>query len=362
MLEGEVVVDTADGAFALGPGDYGVTAIGAPHALRNVSDAPARWAGDVGAAAAFAHRLATRTPCPRSRSAPRSSIDVRDPRTRSFGHIDPGNMEVDRQTQDMLAVSASMRTALLVYSGITVKMMIDAELGAQHLTMFMVQYEPRGFAGAHDHPFEETYLILEGEVDATFDDEPYRLGPGDIAWAGVGLRPLVREPRAGERAMARDAGAAAAVAALVPVRARLGPISSSTRRDGRGRSPDARRSDGRIERSWWSVERPGWGMDLAQRYAEQGRARGDLRTRRRAGRLDRLRDGGPRRRASRSTCRSRRAIAPALADVGPVDRLALAALQRDLNTVRDYDIEAAVRLVTLKLVGYTEVVHACSRD
>ena len=113
-------------------------------------------------------------------------IDVRDPRTRSFGHIDPANMEVDKQTQDMLAVSASMRTALLVYSGITVKMMVDPELGAQMLTMFMVQYEPRGLAGQHDHPFEETYMILEGSVDATFDGEPYRLEVGDIAWAGVG--------------------------------------------------------------------------------------------------------------------------------------------------------------------------------
>jgi NAD(P)-dependent dehydrogenase (short-subunit alcohol dehydrogenase family) len=50
-------------------------------------------------------------------------------------------------------------------------------------------------------------------------------------------------------------------------------------------------------------------------------------------------------------------IAPALAGVGSVDRLVLAALQRDLNTVKDYDIEAAIHLVTLKLVGYTEVVH-----
>lgn len=51
-------------------------------------------------------------------------------------------------------------------------------------------------------------------------------------------------------------------------------------------------------------------------------------------------------------------IAPALEGVGPVDRLALAALDRDENTVKDYDVKAAIRLVTLKLVGYTEVVHA----
>ena len=53
-------------------------------------------------------------------------------------------------------------------------------------------------------------------------------------------------------------------------------------------------------------------------------------------------------------------IAPALAGLGSIDRLALAALDRDLNTVKDYDIEAAIRLVTLKLVGYTETVHALS--
>ncbi|WP_369672682.1 SDR family NAD(P)-dependent oxidoreductase, partial [Enterococcus lactis] len=31
--------------------------------------------------------------------------------------------------------------------------------------------------------------------------------------------------------------------------------------------------------------------------------------------------------------------------------------ERDANTVRDYDIARARRLVTLKLVGYTETVH-----
>ena len=83
-------------------------------------------------------------------------------------------------------MSASMRTALLVYSGITVKMMVDSDLGAHLLTMFMVQYEPSGMAGRHDHAYEETYLILEGEVDAEFDDQTYHLVPGDVAWAGVG--------------------------------------------------------------------------------------------------------------------------------------------------------------------------------
>jgi NAD(P)-dependent dehydrogenase (short-subunit alcohol dehydrogenase family) len=50
-------------------------------------------------------------------------------------------------------------------------------------------------------------------------------------------------------------------------------------------------------------------------------------------------------------------IAAALADLGPVRRLALVAIDRDQNSVADYDIVRAIRLVTLKLVGYTEVVH-----
>ena len=51
-------------------------------------------------------------------------------------------------------------------------------------------------------------------------------------------------------------------------------------------------------------------------------------------------------------------IASALEGVGDVSRLVLAGVHRDLNTMRDYDIDEAVALVTLKLVGYTEVVHA----
>ncbi len=51
-------------------------------------------------------------------------------------------------------------------------------------------------------------------------------------------------------------------------------------------------------------------------------------------------------------------IAARLADVGDVDYLVLAAIERDVNKVNEYDIDAALRLVTLKLVGYTEVIHA----
>lgn len=50
-------------------------------------------------------------------------------------------------------------------------------------------------------------------------------------------------------------------------------------------------------------------------------------------------------------------IGAALSDVGAVDHLVIAAIDRDDNRVREYSIERAINLATLKLVGYTEVIH-----
>jgi NAD(P)-dependent dehydrogenase (short-subunit alcohol dehydrogenase family) len=50
-------------------------------------------------------------------------------------------------------------------------------------------------------------------------------------------------------------------------------------------------------------------------------------------------------------------IEAALADIPHVDRLALVAVDRDYNSARDYDVARARKIVTLKLIGYTEVAH-----
>jgi mannose-6-phosphate isomerase-like protein (cupin superfamily) len=52
--------------------------------------------------------------------------------------------------------------------------------------MFTVDYEPGGAAQSHDHPFEETYFFLAGEVEAELDGTRYTLRPGDVVFAGVG--------------------------------------------------------------------------------------------------------------------------------------------------------------------------------
>jgi len=182
---GSLTVDTPDASIELVAGDYGLLPVGSTHAFRNTSDEVV-WFSEM------------KAPLPRERfgfdthftqplpAGTARRVDVRDPRNRFFGHIGVDSMDPANQTQDRLPVSASMRTALLVYSGISVKMMVDSDLGADLSTMFMVQYEQDGFAGPHDHPLEETYQILDGDVEAVFDGIHYQLEPGDVAWTGVG--------------------------------------------------------------------------------------------------------------------------------------------------------------------------------
>ena len=185
VMDGELTVDTTEGSYQLVEGDYVLLPVGMTHGLRNTSSSQAIFAEMKAPLPRERFEFDTQFPAPIATSDA-DPVDVRDPRNRYFGHIDPQNMDPAMQTQDRLALSASMRTALLVYSGISVKMMIDSDLGADLSTMFMVQYEQGGFAGAHDHPLEETYLILEGEVEAKFDGIAYQLTAGDVAWAGVG--------------------------------------------------------------------------------------------------------------------------------------------------------------------------------
>src|SRR5580693_7097795 len=128
-------------------------------------------------------------PAARPQHAPAPAGRPAAPVSRYLGHYagTPPQQEalrVDDRVRDR--EPAGMDTALLAYSGISVKMMVDRALGAELLVMFMVDYEPGGAAQAHDHPFEEAYFFLEGEIDAEVDGLAYQLRAGDVLFAGVG--------------------------------------------------------------------------------------------------------------------------------------------------------------------------------
>ena len=100
----------------------------------------------------------------------------------------------------------------------------------------------------------------------------------------------------------------------------------------------------------------GLGLEVARHYAGQGRevivaGRDQQRAEVVAAEV-----GGKTSGLGLDLCRPAQ-LADRLAGVGRVAHLVLAAIDRDENTVRSFDLETATRLVTLKLVGSTEVVH-----
>jgi quercetin dioxygenase-like cupin family protein len=176
--------------YPLVPGACGVIPVGVPHA----------WIGAEGVDSKWIDML---TPIPRGAEDPADTfflgppkpyetgpLDIRDPRSLNIFRMTDDDITLDKLKVgariDAPTVSASMATALLAYSGIAVKMLVDQRLSAALATMFMVEYQPGGVAHLHDHPLEEAYVMLEGEIEAVADGQTYHLKPGDVLWTGVG--------------------------------------------------------------------------------------------------------------------------------------------------------------------------------
>jgi quercetin dioxygenase-like cupin family protein len=190
LVDGHPHLTMLGQTFELGPDHCGLIPVGVPHAWTNPAGTVARW----GEMMAPVPRLDNRPPdtffVEPLRAGEPAPIDLRDPRTRHLFRLDPGQMDTQALGRgarvDAPTVSSSMATALLAYSGIAVKMLVDQRLDCQLSTMFMVEYQPGGVAHPHDHPFEELYWILEGEVELIADDVTHNLTPGDVLWTGAG--------------------------------------------------------------------------------------------------------------------------------------------------------------------------------
>ena len=186
VLEGEPVLYLDGRGIALQPGACGAVPVGVPHAFR--CESRGLW---LEMAAPRPRLDGSDTfflgPAPESEAIP---LDARDPRNHNLFLLSDGETDLDRlksgQAMGAPTVSGSMATAVLAYSGIAVKMLVDQRLDAQLHTMFMVDYQPGACANPHDHPFEESYYMLDGEVDVVANGDRYTLRPGDVFWTGTG--------------------------------------------------------------------------------------------------------------------------------------------------------------------------------
>jgi quercetin dioxygenase-like cupin family protein len=195
VLGGELVIEIGGTVHRLVAGDYAFIPLGVRHTLANDATDEVRWLSvntplrlpaDAGRRDTYFDGVAV-DPAELGARAVRPPFG--DPTLRLVGHYEgtPPQLEalkVADPARDRRPAGAD--TALVVYSGISVKMLVDRVLGADLLTMFTVDYEIGGAAQSHDHPFEETYFFLAGEVEAELDGTPYTFHPGDVAFAGVG--------------------------------------------------------------------------------------------------------------------------------------------------------------------------------
>ena len=190
VLGGHPTLISEGHGYRLSADECGLLPVGVAHGYRNESDQPALLLeanSPVPRTSGPADTFWTDEPLPEGAG---TEPDIRDPRTRTLFRLGPGQMDVDNlkvgAAVDAPTVSASMATALLAYSGIAVKMLVDERLGAVLHSLFMVEYQPGGVAQPHDHPLEESYYILEGEVVASANDDEFTLRAGDFFWTGVG--------------------------------------------------------------------------------------------------------------------------------------------------------------------------------
>jgi quercetin dioxygenase-like cupin family protein len=192
VLAGSPTLGLGGRRHALEVGDYALVPVGTAHSWANPGTDEVRW-------------LSVSTPLRVDPSEGRRDTihqpgpdDARhgagepprrgDPRQRLLGHY----LGTPPQAEALAVADpahgrrpAGMDTAILAYSGISVKMLVDRNFGAELLTVFTVDYEPNGAAQVHDHPFEETYFFLEGEIEGVIDGVThgfFNTGSGRVRW------------------------------------------------------------------------------------------------------------------------------------------------------------------------------------
>ena len=195
LLEGELILELDGHVHRLMAADYALIPIATQHTLVAPPERTARWLSigtpprrppDAAVADTVFARGRPDVDALVARGGAPGRAGRHAPLRRSLrGHASAG-WRRSRLTEPARGRRpAGADTALIAYSGISVKMLIDKVLGADHMTMFTVDYEIGGAAQAHDHPFEETYFFLDGEVEAELDGHAYTLVPGDVVFAGV---------------------------------------------------------------------------------------------------------------------------------------------------------------------------------
>lgn len=167
--------------YELGAGDYGVVPVGVAHSI-SAGDEALRW-------------LSVRAPKPPTFAGARSDLAAALGSGENLGRpseTDPRHRYVGHFREEDVAPFADL--AMPGYHGpnitnISIRMMVDQLLGAQHHTLFMASIAPRSGPGRaakeHYHPFEEIYYFVSGGMRGTLDGREELVGEGDLVWVST---------------------------------------------------------------------------------------------------------------------------------------------------------------------------------
>ena len=174
VIEGQLEVLRDRQAFRLSADDFALIPYGIPHAYRNSGDKAVRW-------------FEVSAPQPKAPGGWQDTIffdavwpeevipsGPEDPRVQLVGHFDEKTSE------------SESRGVGIATRGQKIYKFMGLPFGTQNFLLMIGILEPGGIIGPHDHPIEEWYYGLSGELEFTMEEKVYHLHPGDVTWTGVG--------------------------------------------------------------------------------------------------------------------------------------------------------------------------------
>jgi mannose-6-phosphate isomerase-like protein (cupin superfamily) len=184
VFEGEIELLRAGEHIRLPTDGFALIPYAAPHAIRNVGTQTARW-------------FEILAPQPKPASAFKDTFFTGDdawPARTAVAADEPVHKGVGRFKAENPIPAQDGALA----QGLTVFRFMERQFGAQCFFMMRGEMAVGAFRTRHDHPIEEFYLGLSGEVIMEIEDKSFRLGAGDVAWTGAGashaFRQTGREP------------------------------------------------------------------------------------------------------------------------------------------------------------------------
>jgi quercetin dioxygenase-like cupin family protein len=171
VLGGSLVFTVAGTDETLSADDFALVQAGVAHSLTNRSAETARWyeLGAPQASEGFADTVFL------AETPPDTEVDAPFRR----GRFEAGELPPPSDTLGLAGFAAAN------VGGASLKMLVDREFGASQFNLFLVEYVPGGLIKEHDHPFEESFFFVSGEIEAVLDGTAYNLHAGDYCWSGA---------------------------------------------------------------------------------------------------------------------------------------------------------------------------------